>query len=131
MEAAKRGDARRVSEAIRAGIGADALPSKWSSEDEMRAIHHAAYGNHVDVAKLLVGAGADCNRKHGGSYTPLHYAAFFKHHEVAAVLMSAGADPNAPDDAGRTPVSHAKDKKDDKMLEILLGEKENSDRVTA
>ena len=120
-EAAKRGDARAVTAALAAGIGADALPSQWSSEDEMRAIHHAAAGNHAEVAKLLAGAGADCDRRHRGGYAPLHYAAFFRHHEVAAVLVGAGADPNAPDDDGRTACSHARDKKDDAMLEILLG----------
>ena len=65
VDAAKRGDTVGVMKALRGGVDADSLPSQWSSESDMRALHYAAYSNAADVAKLLLDAGADANRKQG------------------------------------------------------------------
>ena len=65
VDAAKRGDSMGVMKALRGGVDADLLPSQWSSESDMRALHYAAYSNAADIAKLLLDAGADANRKQG------------------------------------------------------------------
>ena len=106
---AKAGDAAGVREALTAGADPDELSCEYAPDDEMRAIHHASYHGHADVARMLLEAGADHGRRAGNSYTPLHYAVFFKHEAVVRELLDAGADPLDPDHEGNTPVDKAKD----------------------
>lgn len=64
-DASKTGNLLKVQQALKNGISADSLASKWSSEDDMRPIHYAAYHNHQQIASELLASGADPNRKQG------------------------------------------------------------------
>jgi ankyrin repeat protein len=82
------------------------------------ALHAAAAGHRVEIAKLLLAAGADVNAvgKHRHSQ-PLHYAAdgylenpaWSAERQVATIrlLLGAGADLHAQDKNGATPLHRA------------------------
>ena len=105
----REGNADGVRKALEAGEDPDQLSCQWGPQDEMRAIHYAAYHGHADIARLLLDAGADHGRRANGSYTPLHYAVFFKFEGVVRKLLDAGADPLEPDHDGVTPLDKCKD----------------------
>lgn len=85
---------------------------------EDTVLHVAAAGHRVEIAKLLLEAGADCGAvgKHRHSQ-PLHYAAdgylenpnWDANRQVRTIklLLEAGADVNAQDKNGATPLHRA------------------------
>ena len=70
-------------------------------------LHEAAYGDAVEAAKYLVGAGADIHAKDNLGETPLHEAAYGDAVEAAKYLVGAGADIHAKDNLGETPLHEA------------------------
>mgnify|MGYP003603946168 CR=1 FL=1 len=69
-------------------------------------LYHAAITNHIQVAGLLLTAGADVNQGRGVT-TALHGAAQFDQASMAAWLLEHGADPSAHDREGQTPLEVA------------------------
>ena len=57
----------------------------------------------LELARLLVDAGADPTAKQPNGFTPLHAAAHNGDVELAELLLANGADPAAATDDGRTP----------------------------
>jgi ankyrin repeat protein len=74
--------------------------------DGLTALHAAAERGHLDVAKLLISAGAELDAgTRIGRYTPLHLAGRGGHGRVVGALVEAGADVNATtSNTGVTPV---------------------------
>ena len=70
-------------------------------------LHAAAAGRHIEVCRLLLGAGADVDATQHGGYPPLHEAAGTGDIELVELFLSAGADPSAQTDDGRTPADLA------------------------
>merc|ERR1712195_235815 len=85
-------------------------PMKVNARDEemKTPLHKAANKNNVEMAQLLLAAGADVNAKNKDGNTPLNYAANKKHCEMVDCLLSAGADPSADNRYGYTPLHYAK-----------------------
>ncbi|HTC68337.1 MAG TPA: ankyrin repeat domain-containing protein [Acidothermaceae bacterium] len=82
------------------------------------ALHVAAAGYQLGIARSLVAAGADVSAKNRRGAQPLHYAAeghpatpaVWKPEAQAAMiayLIEAGADPNATDKSGVAPLHRA------------------------
>ena len=95
-DAAMRGDVEAVRSALRAGADANAAQG-----DGMTALHWAAHNGVVELAEMLLYAGA--NPESGtriGNYTPLHVASKAGNAEVVAALLEAGGDPNIATTAG-------------------------------
>ncbi len=67
----------------------------------------AAAGRHIDVARLLLEAGADLNARQSGGWTPLHSAAHNGDLELVKLLLEHGADPNVTNDEGASALSMA------------------------
>lgn len=65
-------------------------------------LHAAAAGRHVEVCRVLLGAGADPNATQHGGYTPLHEAAQAGAVELVELFLSAGADALAVTADGTT-----------------------------
>src|SRR5262245_30908102 len=106
-KAAKKGDAATV----RTLIEKDPTLVAARDKDGSTPLHCAAWHGHVDVAKILLDAGADVNdhnqNDHWGT-TPLHAAAHGDQKAVAALLIEHGADIHAKNPSGRTPLDETK-----------------------
>jgi ankyrin repeat protein len=70
-------------------------------------LHAAVAGKHVNVALLLIGAGADVSIADAGGHTPFHIAAEEGLVPVVQALLARGADAHAVDAEDRTPLSRA------------------------
>lgn len=81
------------------------------------ALHVAAAAYRTDIAKELVGHGADINARNRRGAQPIHYATVGQpgsetwapraQAAIVAYLLRAGADPNATDKSGVTPLHRA------------------------
>jgi ankyrin repeat protein len=60
---------------------------------ELRA---AIWTNNVEVARLLIGAGANVNAQSSSDGTAVQFAAYLGHQDVGQLLLESGADVNAP-----------------------------------
>lgn len=83
------------------------------------ALHWAAEGGHIDVARLLVADGADVNAKDFSNYTPLHAAGYNGHEAIAGLLIASGADVNALDKSGISPLDRPANKGFPGIIEML------------
>jgi ankyrin repeat protein len=73
----------------------------------MTALLYAARDGRVDLARTLLDAGADVNRREANDVAPLLMAITNDHMDVARLLIERGADVNAADFWGRTPLFSA------------------------
>ena len=92
------------------------------SHNPMRnhALHACiALGNSVDVARLLVEAGADVNATAAGGYTPLHLAASQGSREIVALLLESGANRETRCDQGKTAADYARERGHFQVAAIL------------
>ena len=72
--------------------------------DGATALHWATYGDALDMAGLLIDAGADVNVANDYGVTPLSLACDNGAAAMVEVLLTAGADPNAARSTGETPL---------------------------
>ena len=85
-------------------------------------LHHAADQGQADLARLLLGAGADPNLKDEEGKTSLGLAAYSGHQEVAGLLLAGGADPNVKDMFGKTPLQLAGEQGHTELQRLLLSQ---------
>ena len=70
-------------------------------------LDYACSNHHVEVAELLVKAGADINSADSRGWTTLHNACASDHRNAMTLvffLLDAGADPNIPNSDGQLPI---------------------------
>jgi uncharacterized protein len=80
----------------------------------------AARQNKGEVIELLIKNKANVNiKKKETDETALHYAAEYNSDAAAKILLANGADKTAKTSSGKTPLDVAKDKKSDKVIELL------------
>lgn len=118
LDAAANGAVDECLDLIRRG----ADPRAKDHEDGSSALHWAADGNHREVCRILIEAGADLEGRCDEGQTPLHRAARTKDSVVyhpasdsrslecplaCRVLLEAGADGDARDKHDRTPLHAA------------------------
>ncbi len=97
----------RNAEAVRSLLeeGADVNASQG---DGMTALHWAAEHGDVEMAMMLLDAGADLEMATRlGEHTPLHVASTAGHTLVVSALVEAGADVNASTTTGAAPLHFA------------------------
>jgi ankyrin repeat protein len=115
-DAAMRGDVEAVRALVKQGADVNAAHG-----DGMTALHWAAENGSVEIAQILVTAGASTSAvtRHGG-FTPLHVAARAGRAEVAKALLAAGADPNVTTASGATALHQAAGAGNVETVEALL-----------
>ena len=87
LDAARRGDLAAVRALLRAGTDPNVAQG-----DGLTALHVAAQGGNLDIAKALIDAKANVEAKSRlGGYTPLHLAAQGGHVTVVRALLDGGA----------------------------------------
>lgn len=91
--AAQDGDLARVRELLAKGYSPRAF-----DEISYTPLHYAAKGEHIDVVRALLEAGADvnANEEERIGNTPLRAIAETCSLKMASVLVEAGADPRIP-----------------------------------
>jgi len=122
-DAAMQGDRSAVQSLIAAKADVNAAQGDGST-----ALHWAAYRDDLDMAKLLIRAGASVKATTRlGSYTPLFLAAKNGNAEMIDLLIKAGSDINAPNPAGTTPLMLAAASGKADAVKILLDHGANVD----
>ncbi len=77
----------------------------------------AAKRDHVEIGRLLIAHGANCNYRDRGTETPLFYAVSV---EFAKLLIEAGADVHVVNDVGRSCVQHHYEKGRMGIVKLLV-----------
>ena len=88
---------------------------------KVQALHSALAGNHREVARALLEAGAPVNAGQQEGWTPLMEAVLHDDVEIAKMLLARGADPKAQNDAGKSAIGLAADRANVEMLKLLKG----------
>jgi ankyrin repeat protein len=97
-----RGDLVAVRALLKQGADVNAAQG-----DGMTALHWAASNGNVDMAKVLIYAGANLEAvTRIGSYTPLHLASKAAKAEVVRTLLEAGSNPKATTSTGDATALH-------------------------
>ena len=117
VTAARKGNAQRVAELLKAGADPNAREVTDVSIDTPVAA--AVESMNPEVFRLLAEAGADLNA--GFPTTPLELAIAWGKKDVIRVLIAGGVDVNHPSPGGRdTPLDEAIDKGDPEIVAMLL-----------
>jgi hypothetical protein len=90
--------------------------------DGFTALHLAAFFGQLEVARLLLGRGADPNAValNESRVTPLHSAVAAKHRDTASLLLALGASPNSVQRGGWTPLHAAARDGEEPLVDMLL-----------
>ncbi len=111
--AARERDVREVRQQLAKGVDVDTPNGRAANGDGGNtALWFTAQGpwpNGLDVARVLIEAGADVNRPCEHGRTALHMAAAWGHLDVVSFLLDHGADPTIRDVQGMTPVRVARE----------------------
>ena len=123
--AARARDADRVRRLLSEGVEVDGLNGQAPNGDGGNtALWFACQGpvpGGLEVARLLVEAGADVNRPGEHGYTPLHMAAQWGHLDVVAFLAGKGAVVDALADLDGTPLDMARARGHQHVVTHLVG----------
>ncbi|MGE0862798.1 MAG: ankyrin repeat domain-containing protein [Vicinamibacterales bacterium] len=99
-DAAARGDKAAVKALLKSAADVNAAQG-----DGMTALHWAAMSGDLELAQMLIYAGANVRATTRlGTYTPLYLASQQGHAPVIDVLLKAGSDPKAGTPNGTTPL---------------------------
>lgn len=99
-DAAMQGDRNAVRSLIQQKVDVNAAQG-----DGTTALHWAAYKDDLEMAQMLIKAGADTKAKTRlAGMTPLFMAAKNGNAAMIAILLNAGGDPNAVSATGTTPL---------------------------
>jgi ankyrin repeat protein len=91
---------------LRGGVPAD-RGRREPRPGGLTPLHYAARHDHVDVARLLLKAGAQVNAREANDITPLLMAISNDNTAAAQYLLAHGGDVNAQDWYGRSPLWEA------------------------
>jgi len=107
IEATLNGQTDTVRSLLRSGADTNAVYRTNT------ALTYAARDGFLDIARLLIDAGADVNWIDGEGVTPLILASFKDHEAIVRLLLDHGADPTIQDQWNRTALDYALRRGDD------------------
>jgi uncharacterized protein len=107
-------------EVVRFLLEAGADPNVASTNAfRVAPLHSASAISDIEIAALLIEAGADVNAKQNQGVTPLHSAAHNGQTRLAELLIANGADVGARTDGDKTPLQLALEKNHDQTAEVI------------
>jgi uncharacterized protein len=108
--------------AVRALLTSDRASVDDRGPGGYTALHFAATFGQLEMARLLLGLGADPNAVslNAARRTPLHSAVAARHRDTASLLLALGGSPNAVDHGGWTPLHTAACDGDEAIVDMLL-----------
>ncbi|KAJ8876945.1 hypothetical protein PR048_021395 [Dryococelus australis] len=83
-------------------------------------IYWIGFGNHIELASLLLCAGLPVDTLDTDGYTMFHGASRRGHLQLAEMLLDHSADVNVRDDNGETPLMKAAHYNQPEMVKMLL-----------
>lgn len=115
-EAAMKGERDSVRTLLKQGVDVNAPQG-----DGMTALHWAAYKDDLEMAQMLVYAGAKAAASlRINAMTPLFFACQNGNAGMVELLLKAGADPNAALKNGATPLMYGSRAGDAQVVRLLL-----------
>ncbi len=115
-DAAEKGDRDAVRSLIQQKADVNGVQGDGTS-----ALHWAAYKDDVEMAKMLLAAGANTKAvTRDGLITPLFMACRNGDAPMIQAIIAAGADPNAADEHGTTPLMAAASAGNPDALKTLI-----------
>lgn len=114
--AAYFGQKESVSYLIKAGAELNSASKNKAAQTPLQL---AMEGEHMDVAQMLLEAGASPNVRDGNGYTPLHMAAKLGDVELVRNLLFSGADMEAASKKKETPMELATKAGHKEVAELL------------
>ena len=115
IEAARNGDTEAVERALREGVSVDARDATGQT-----ALIAAAWGNHLEVACLLVAAGADVNLQDETQQSAYLIATSEGYLELLRLTLAAGADVRSLDSFDGTGLIRAAERGHAEVVAELL-----------
>ncbi len=85
------------------------------------ALHFAAYGNNVALARQLLAVFPLVDLKDAAGNTPLWRAVYEENKEMVIFLLAQGADPTLENERGDSPLGVAKEHGMEDLLTVLGG----------
>jgi ankyrin repeat protein len=116
--AIEAGDLARVQQIL--AEAPNALNERDDSRFRELPIHYAAQTGNIEIARLLLKAGADIDAGDSDNSTALGIAAMRKHGDMVAFLIENGADVNRRDRKADCPLSFAVYGRDEAIIQQLL-----------
>ncbi|MBP2681125.1 MAG: uncharacterized protein H6Q78_988, partial [Candidatus Krumholzibacteriota bacterium] len=116
--AIETGDVARVKQILESNTGA--LNEKDDGQFRELPLHIAATTGNVEIARLLLDAGADIDAGDADNSTALGVAAMRRHAEMVDLLIARGADVNRRDRKADCPLSFAAYGRDEAIIQKLL-----------
>ena len=98
-----RNDVKTVKSHIASGTDVETIDN-WNGKT---AMHYAAEYGNIEIAQLLIEAGADVQHRDFDKATALHHAAVGGFVDIVKLLLENGADINAKDKAGEAAMDGA------------------------
>ena len=126
VDAVKAGNAEAVETLL-----ADGVSVRMAEVDGTTALHWAAHHDRLEIAGLLLDAGAEVDATNRYGVTPLALASVNGSTTMIARLLDAGADPNLPNPEGETPLMTAARTGNAGSIETLLAHGADVDAVEA
>jgi len=116
--AIEAGDLAQVKEILKKDPAA--LTERDNNRFREMPIHFAAVSGNVEMARLLLDAGADVNAGDSDNSTALGIAAMRRHGEMVTFLIERGAEVNHRDRKADCPLSFAVYGRDEAIIQQLL-----------
>ncbi|GAB5370816.1 hypothetical protein AAMO2058_001525700, partial [Amorphochlora amoebiformis] len=102
--------------------------NKKESSEGVFPLYLAAQDGYVDIARMLIEAGAKLNQVSDHGASPLFIACQLGQVEIAKLLLDNGADVDQPDHFGTSPLAIALSKNHMEVVQMLLRAGANVDR---
>ena len=105
---------------VEAALLSGADPNLCYGNNQLTALHSAAYDGKLKIMEALINAGANVNKRNKEDETPLHKATWNRKTDAVQLLISSGAQINVANDKGNTPLHFAVTAQTSELTKLLI-----------